>query len=274
MQRRRPENSSFSPQGGEVMSIYYYLSMTPESLVASMLPPEEFGNYLAVGTKKSSHGQAMFFDLKEDQLGGVFDLSAVPARCVQHADGQPKHSLYLSVYRVLERMPLAAFNDLWLVTAKGQVLQRQASGGMPEFGDRFYLYQELCPVHPLVVSTLSPPEFLCFITDPHKAIYVPRICFVDLHLGDMATDPQNAQPRELFYPDHFYHLRECLLELKRDPEKHTKTVDRLHPQNFPYHFIRHGFFVGDRQRMLYYPFPTREELEGKYYYWWRRSAHH
>ena len=34
------------------MRTYVYLSMTPESLVASQLPPEEFGAYMAVGVKE------------------------------------------------------------------------------------------------------------------------------------------------------------------------------------------------------------------------------
>jgi hypothetical protein len=32
--------------------------MTPEALIASMLPPEEFGIYYAVGTNKRTQGQA------------------------------------------------------------------------------------------------------------------------------------------------------------------------------------------------------------------------
>ena len=46
------------------METYLYLSIMPESLIVSMLPPSEFGTYLAVGTKKSAHGQAIFFSLK------------------------------------------------------------------------------------------------------------------------------------------------------------------------------------------------------------------
>lgn len=33
------------------MERYLYLSITPEALISSMLPPAEFGNYQAVGTK-------------------------------------------------------------------------------------------------------------------------------------------------------------------------------------------------------------------------------
>ncbi len=82
------------------MACRLYLSMTPESLVASMLEPEDFGTYLAVGTEKRSRGPAMFFDLKEGFSSDYFDLSTLPERCVPHADGQPKHFVYYSVYRV------------------------------------------------------------------------------------------------------------------------------------------------------------------------------
>lgn len=255
------------------MTTYLYFSMTPESLVASMLPPEEFGTYLAIGARKSAHGQAMFFDLKQGFLEDIFDLSSVPQRCVPHPDGRPKCSAYLAVYRVLERIPLAALNRLWLVAPKGQVMERKSSLTVPEFEDTYYLYQEICPVHPLVISSLSPAGFTSFLTNPQTPVSVPRICFVDLDLGELAKHPERAQPPEVIYPDHFYHLRECALELKHDPTKHTKTVDRLHPHEFPFRQIRHGFYVGDQHGMLHYPFPSRNELEGEYYYWWRPSAH-
>ena len=46
------------------MEKYLYLSLIPESLIASQLPPEEFGNYYAVGTRKRSRGQAIFFEVE------------------------------------------------------------------------------------------------------------------------------------------------------------------------------------------------------------------
>jgi len=77
------------------MRTYLYLSMTPESLVASQLPPEEFGAYMAVGTRKSAHGQVIFFDLQEGFQSDQFDLAYTAEHCIPHANGQAKHSLYL-----------------------------------------------------------------------------------------------------------------------------------------------------------------------------------
>ena len=255
------------------MRTYLYLSMTPESLVASMLPPEEFGNYLAVGTRKSAHGHPLYFDLQQGFQSGDFDLKYAAEHCVPHPDGQPKHSVYLAVYRVLERIPLAALGSLWLASAKGKVLELKQTDALPEFSDRYYLYQELCPVHPLIASKLAPGKFTCFITNPTRPLTLPRICFVDLDLGEMAMDPEHGQPRELYYPDYYWHLHGCLLELQSYKHKHTKTIDRGHPQHFPYHCIRHGFYVGDQQGLLHYRFPSLGELEGKHSLWWR-SVHH
>ena len=80
-----------------------YLSMIPEALVASMLSPEEFGRYLAVGSHKRSSGAAIYFEVDPDFSSDFFDMNIVAERCVAHDDGTPKHSLYLGIYRVLER---------------------------------------------------------------------------------------------------------------------------------------------------------------------------
>ena len=255
------------------MRTYLYLSMTPESLVASMLPPDEFGRYLAVGTRKSAHGRAMFFDLKPDFSSQSFDLDYATQRCVAHANGRPKNSLYLSIYRVLERIPLQSINSLWLATEHGKVLELQPSQALPAFSDNYYLYQEVCPVHPLIASKLAPPDFAQFITKPNKPLYVPKICFLDIDLGELAADPEHGRPRELYYPDHYWHLRGCLMELKTSQTKDTKTVDRLHVQHFPFHCVKNGFFLGDQTGLLLFRFPSFEELQGKHYEWWH-STHH
>ena len=50
------------------MKNYYYLVMTPESLIASHLAPLDFGNYLSVGTKKRTWAQNIFFELDSNKL--------------------------------------------------------------------------------------------------------------------------------------------------------------------------------------------------------------
>ncbi len=45
------------------MTIHLYFSLIPEALIASMLPPEQFGQYYATGHKYKSKGQAIFFEV-------------------------------------------------------------------------------------------------------------------------------------------------------------------------------------------------------------------
>lgn len=250
------------------MTTYLYLSLIPESLVASMLPPKEFGTYLAVGTRKRSRGEAVFFDLAGEFPSDDLDFSAVAKRCVPHPDGQPKRSLYLAIYRVLERVPLDLVGSLWLVTPDGHVLELKQAAVPPQFEGKYYLYQEICPVHPIIASSLAPDKFCRFITDSANAVSLPRICFVDLDLGQLSVDPAGGRADNLPY-EHMDHLRDCLQQVRPDSEKHTKTVDRIHPQEFPYRCIKTGFYLGDGEKLLYFPFPSRDELERTYYDWWR-----
>jgi len=266
----KSEDDVLADDFGRVFEVerYLYLSMIPESLVVSMLPPVEFGVYLATGTVKRPHGQAMYFRLKDDFRNDYFDFSHIEQRCVPHPDGTPKHSVYLGIYRVLEHVPIEAIDNLYLATAHGQVLEIERGQIPAEFSGTYHLYQEICPVHPLIASRLNPIEFCRWVTDTSKPISVPRICFVELDLAGLADDPLNGSAENLPYPN-IDHLRNCLDELKRGKGKDTKTVDRVWRQSFLYRCVKGGFILGDSNSIAYYPYPTQEEMESKYYAWWR-----
>jgi predicted HD phosphohydrolase len=87
------------------MKIRYYFSIFPmEALIASQLEPVHFGSYMATGTKKGSAEKIIFCELLHD-FGDYFDWNYAHERCVPHPTGEPKNSLYLAVYRVLENIP-------------------------------------------------------------------------------------------------------------------------------------------------------------------------
>ncbi|MCX7869800.1 MAG: hypothetical protein N2322_07600, partial [Terrimicrobiaceae bacterium] len=98
---------------------YLYLNLIPESLVVSMLPPETFGNYMAVGLHGKPRGQAMFFEVDAAGLPGEFGVEEAFARCLRESAAEPKHSIYLAIYRVLERVPLSSLGRLHLATDDG-----------------------------------------------------------------------------------------------------------------------------------------------------------
>jgi hypothetical protein len=252
------------------MSTHLYLSMAPEALIASMLTPEEFGVYYAVGTAKKSRGQAVFFEVDPNFRHDYFRIEEGVRRCVPHEDGSPKASIYISVYRVLEHVPLDVIKKLYLVTQDGRVLSLQSSAELPKETEGLHLYQEIAPVHPLVVSTLGPVEFYeLIIKNPTSLLSLPAICFVELRLGELAQDPERGAVRDLPYSS-IGHLRQCMVDLKTK-NVHTKMVNRIQPASFLYRTIESGVFVGNEERLLYFPLPPQEELRAKHYYWWRSA---
>lgn len=252
------------------MKRYLYLSLTPEALIASMLPPEEFGNYLAVGTKKRTRGQAIFFEIEPDFESGFFNLKDIEKRCVPHSDGTPKRTSYLSIYRVLEHVPLSSFKNLYLTTDDGRTLGLEKKDYKEEKDEGLHLYQELSPITPRIATKYNPREFIKFVTDNTQPISIPRLVFVELTLNGLASDPVKAPVNNLPYPN-IDHLRDCLIGLKEHPEKHTKTVIRYFQGDLLYRTCKNGFYVGDKKDFLFYPLPDMKDLEGKYYPWWRSA---
>jgi len=179
----------------------------------------------------------MYFELNGGFESEYFDLEEARQACVPHEDGRPKHSVYVSTYRVLEHVPLIAMGELWLITRDGRGLALQQSQPPGQYEGRHHLYQELCPVHPLIASRMNAKEFCLSITDPEVAVSIPGICFVELATRD----------------------------------KTTRTVNRIQHEHIPYRCVKKGFFVGDQTGLLHYPFPSVDDMEKEHHYWWRSA---
>jgi hypothetical protein len=248
------------------MSNFIYLTATPEALIASMLPPVEFGAYLSTGTKKRNKGQAMFFEVDLSQIEDLIDMAALNTRCVNKPDGRPKSSVYLSVYKVLETIPLQALKSLYLTTDNGITLELKKTAYDPavESATRLHLYQELAPVTPLVASELPPSGFLRRLTDGSTPMVLPKLFFVELKLGELASNPISGSVENLPYTN-IGHLRDCLEILNGEYEKHMKTVQRVFSGSLLYRTIGSGFYAGSRDEVCYYPFPSLAELESNNY---------
>lgn len=252
------------------MDIHLYASLIPEALIVSMLPPDEFGTYYAVGTAKKARGQAMFVEIDPSFRHPFFRISEGIERCVPHANGEPKRSIYVSVYRVVEHLPVSALGSLYLVTHDGRVAALNKAGTPADCGADLHLYQEVCPVNPMVVSTKGPEQFYRFMTDRSGVLFpLPALYFADLKLGGLAADPERGDSDELPY-DNVDHLRQCLVEL-RTKRITTKMVDRNHSVIFPYRTVRTGFYFGQGQDLAFYPMPPKDELLGRHYAWWRSA---
>jgi hypothetical protein len=251
------------------MSVYLYFSLIPEALIVSMLPPDEFGQYYSTGHQCKTKGQAVFFEVDPDFRHPYFPIDEAIACCVPHPDGRPKHSVYISVYRVLEHIPVEALGQLHLSTSYGQTLALSREEPVEEKPHTAkHLYQDLTPAGGLLVSTLDPVRYYRTVTsEPTKFIRYPGLAFVELGLGELATNPEHGQTADLPYP-YIHHLREALMIL--DPEtKQTKLVQRAHTAEFPYRMVKTGFFVGNGPTLSYYRMPSAEVLRKEHPRWWR-----
>jgi hypothetical protein len=245
----------------------YMLCYRGEALIASHLEPDAFGHYMATGARKLARGSLMFFELDRAKIkSDAFRLQDIDSRCVPHADGSPKSSKYVSIYRVLENLNLDAITRLHLVTRDGRVLSLDPAPSTDGEQALEYLYQELCPVSPLIASTQKPSNFSRFMTDPEVPLCLPKLFFADLLLdrehGHLAGYLPYEDPQ---------HLEECLREMRANPEKPTKTVSRTPSINAFYRTVNRGFYVCDHSSTVFFPFPDRRALETEHSHWWRSA---
>jgi hypothetical protein len=246
------------------------MSLIPEALIASHLDPEAFGVYYACGNAKKSRSEAMFFELDPAFRNAYFDIEEGYRRLVPHEDGSPKRSVYISIYRVLEHVPLSAVQRLYVTTQDGRTLGLDAADSVPPLAENLYLYQEIAPVHPRAVSTLGPQEFFNLLCTPNESmVTVPALFFVDLDLGGLAKDPEFGSSQGLPYSN-IDHYRECLVELATK-EVGIKMVDRIHPADIVFRTIKSGFYLGNECELLCFPMPPDDVLRTKYHKWWRSA---
>ena len=251
------------------MSNYHlYLSLIPEALIASMLEPHEFGSYYAVGKKVHVFGEAMFFEVDPSFRSDDFPFAIADERCITQPNGAPKSSVYLGIYDVLARVPVSALGNLCLVTDDGRTLELKKAPYSPDTEHPLHLYQEFCPITPLVASRLEPKAFCHSITDPSKPVHVPRIVFSELRLGELSTDPGHGNADDLPYPA-IRHLRDVLLDFTHNT-KDSKLVLKQVKQGVFFRTLQ-GFYVGDHTDFAHYRFPTPAELDSEHFDWWRSA---
>jgi hypothetical protein len=251
------------------VDVHLYFSLIPEALIASNLTPEQFGQYYATGAGYKSKGQCLFFEVDPAFRSDYFDIPTAIQRCVPSEDGSPKHSVYVSVYRVLEHLPIAALGRLYLTTAYGHTLGLERGELPAEKDGCLHLYQDLVPVNSLVVSHLDPVAFYQSVTThPAKFIRFPGLVFVELGLGELANDPENGSANDLPY-SYIHHLREALMVLNTG--KDSKMVHRVHSMEFPYRMVKKGIYVGNGKDLVFYPMLSHQELRDKHTQWWRSA---
>jgi hypothetical protein len=251
---------------------YYYVIFSPiEALIASQLEPKAFGAYMARGSKKGSAERLMFAEVT-GEFGDDFDWDYAKAKCVTHASGEVKHSVYLSIYRVIEHIPLAQYKNVYLVNKDGSTLcLESAPYKTPQNWKGYGLYKEHCPVHPFIVSSLEPKMLADYIiNDATKKITVPAIIFNDVRIIDFNEKEDTGNIGSMFERD-LDHLKDCIATIQSQKEKITKTVDRSFDTRFTYQIIDNGIYIAKEKEIIFYPMLSAEQIK-EIDYDWGRSA--
>ncbi len=253
------------------METRFYLSIFPlEALIASQLPPEQFAQYMATGRKNGSYEKLVFIEI-EGGFGRFFDWKHAEENCVRHEDGEPKHSLWMSVYRTLENVPLEAMKEIYLVTNDGRSLKvAPRKYEEPSVARKYWVYQELCPIRPLVVSAYDPATFSEHMTHKDVQVSVPKIAFCDLKVinFDNLEDTGNVGS---VYDTNLDHLKACIQSVTSAEVKKVKNVERSRTESFGYQTINQGIYVGEGRNVVEYKLPSMDEIRMNHFDWGRSS---
>jgi hypothetical protein len=263
---------------GEIMDKqekHLYMIVFPvNALVASQLKPAEFAQHYTIGSAKHFRGKVIFVEVDINFRNPYFDIEKYLALTVPHSDGRPKKTKFISSYAVLEHIDLSHLKRLYLVTSNGKALEIEPKPytATNEPG-LVRIYQEVTPLSNLVASTLDQRAFGKYITSGTKSKGAPKICFTQYEFN-VAEFLEKNKSREMMYspipetnPARLY---EYLIELKAHPDKKTKTISlNTTLLETSYSLIRHGFWFVSATEFIFYPMPTLEDLENKYYDWWR-----
>jgi hypothetical protein len=175
---------------------------------------------------------------------------------------------------VLEHVDLKALKQLYLVTPNGKALgvAAQPYTAVNEPG-LVRIYQEITPLSNLVASTLDQREFGKYITTGNKSKGAPKICFTQYEFNVAEFFERNRNRENMYSPipeNNPARLYEYLVELKSHPDKRTKTISLSTTLiEASYGLIRHGFWFASGEELLFFPMPSRHELENKHYDWWK-----
>ena len=103
---------------------HLYMIVFPiNALVASQLKPQEFAEHYTIGSAKHYKGKVVFAEVDSNFRDPYFDIDHYLSLTVQHPDGRPKKTKFISSYAVLEHVELKALRNLYLVTANGKALE-------------------------------------------------------------------------------------------------------------------------------------------------------
>ncbi len=164
----------------------YHILYPNHALVASQVDPEAFAQHYQVGSTRYYMGKLIFAEIDPDFRHEFFNIEWGLHQLIPHEDGRPKATKFISSYRVLEHIDLAAIKSLYLVTQEGYCQQLQPQKYETTPVESLRVYVEICPVRMLTLTDYSAEEFGQYITNPKNPKGAPKIFFsrLDMDIED------------------------------------------------------------------------------------------
>ena len=254
---------------------HLYVIMWPNhALVASNLPPDEFGSHYTIGSSRYFHGQVIFAEIDVDYRHEYFQIEKYLPDVKPGLDGFPKRTKFLSTYRVLEHVALDAFKTLYVTTSEGKVLPIEKQPyAKPHDKGFIRTFQEVCPINNIVLSYFTPQEFGAYMTDPGQPKSVPKLFFtqidltIDQFLRDIEADPFHTSPIPNVHPQK---LKDQIVELRGNPNKQLKGISLDSAMGrISFLKLRTGFWISEGEDIICFPIPDYATLQDEHYEWVR-----
>ncbi|MBB6482174.1 hypothetical protein [Spirochaeta isovalerica] len=254
---------------------HLYMVLYPSNfLIASQLSPEELGKHYLTGSKQNYDSGMIFAEIDNSYRHDYLDIEWGLDQLVPHDDGTPKATKFIAAYRVLEHIDLDSIKKLYLSSAAGHILPIESEEFVkPEKTSRFKIFAGITPLRMMSVSTLDFEEYGQHMINERKHKGAPVLFYAQLEFNsrqfriEYDENPLIPSPIPGIHPAI---LRSKIDEIKAKPEKTTKGLKiEANVHRFPPQLFRHGFMFFSAEKSLYFPMPSRDEIEDNFFNYFR-----
>jgi hypothetical protein len=251
-----------------------YMVLHPNAtLIASQLEPDLFARHYTTGSSRHYSGKIIFAEVDVNYRNDYFDIENILKDLKPHEDGQPKSTKFIASYRVLEHVDLSAIGRLYLSTEEGHCIGLERGDYDLSHKESVRIYAEIEPMHMLVMSKLTPPDFGARITDPGHSKAAPKQFYTQLNidipefLEEFEHNPFQPSPVAALHPST---IRDAYLELTSSPKKNSKGLALdSNLDHISYRLLKHGFTFATKDESIFYPLPKQRDIEAKNLKFWR-----
>jgi len=254
---------------------HLYMVVHPNhSLIASQMDPEHFAKHYTQGSTRYFEGRLIFVQLDAAFRHPYFKIDEALAELVEHEDGRPKATKFVSSYRTLEHVDFGALGKLYYCNSLGDYVELEAAPYDQHVrGDEMRIILEINPIKMMVLTKYNYLEYAQYITDPAMPKGAPKMFYAQLefHIDDFLKEFEANPFIHAAVPGiHPARLREDILEVRNKPGKNTKGLSLDCPvDRISYKLLRHGFMFAAKDQTKFYPLLPLDEVEKRFYKFWK-----